>query len=53
MIAHFFFCKRLDAVFGDHPGRVAVIGPGAEVPRVVHMGELRVGAADDHRLANL
>ena len=45
--------ERVDAVVGDHAAGIAVIGAEAEQPLIAHMGQVRIGAADHHRLAEL
>ena len=45
--------ERVDAVFGDDAAGIAVIGTAAEQPLIAHMGEVRIGAADHHGLAEL
>jgi len=38
---------------GDDPGRVGVVRPAPEEPRIAHLRQLRVGAPDHHRSAGL
>ncbi len=45
--------ERADAVFGDHAAGIAVIGAEAEQPLIAHVGQVGIGAADHHRLAEL
>ena len=52
-MAHFFLPSVFDAVLGDHAAGVGIVRPEAEEPRVVHVRERRVGAADHHGLGNL
>ena len=45
--------ERVHAEVGDHAAGIAVIGAEAEQPRIAGMGQIRIGAADHHRLAEL
>ena len=43
--------ERVDAEVGDNAAGIIVVRAEAEQPLVAHMGQVRIGAADHHRLA--
>ncbi len=45
--------ERLDAVIGDHAAGIAVVRPEPEQPGIAELGEVGVGAAEHHGLAEL
>ena len=45
--------ERRDAVGGDHAGRIGVVGPEADQPRIAHLGQRGIGAAEADGLPRL
>ena len=49
----FLLAERIDAVIGDHAAGIAVVGTETKQPLVAHVGQVGIGAADHHGLAEL